>query len=253
MVAVSELAEKIRADRDDGLTYKELAKKHRVSFRDISTILKGDEAEVSKEVEHKEWKKLKPLVYSLMQVQGVKTPEEGLRQAYEMQAKMNPYILYHGVKTPKNLIEHLEKRVLSHKKEKEEVIETCSRLLKEADDKVTAMNLKIEEFKQELKKEIPETVEALLEKRVEETLDKMNDYEWADRFGINIVTKIYFKNAQDRGYDGDLADYLHNCVCRLYDDLGYEISWGNVIDGRRSYRLIDPDGQVWRYKQLIET
>jgi hypothetical protein len=66
-------------------------------------------------------------------VLGAKTPKEGLKHVYDISVKMNTYILYHGVKTPQDLIEQFEKRIKDMKDEKLELLKKCNSWKNEAE------------------------------------------------------------------------------------------------------------------------
>jgi len=58
-----------------------------------------------------------PLVYKIMRGLGVETPQEALEQAYRFIVKVNPYMLYYGIKSPVDLVKHLEARIEKLRKE----------------------------------------------------------------------------------------------------------------------------------------
>lgn len=51
---------------------------------------------------------LDPEIYTLMRHQGAKSREVAISQAIETQTAFNPYLLNHGLKTPKALVKHFE-------------------------------------------------------------------------------------------------------------------------------------------------
>lgn len=89
-------------------------------------------------------------LYILIRYQGTKSREEALSQAIETQHSFNPYILNHGLKTPKELIKFLEdkikieptnveyleldsERIIELEKRMEELIESTEHRLKNED------------------------------------------------------------------------------------------------------------------------
>ncbi|MFH0897850.1 MAG: hypothetical protein V1850_07405 [Candidatus Bathyarchaeota archaeon] len=58
-----------------------------------------------------------PLVYGIMRALGAENPKVGLEQAYKFIAKINPYVLNYNVKTPAELVSHLEAQINALKNE----------------------------------------------------------------------------------------------------------------------------------------
>ena len=61
------------------------------------------------------------LAYKLMRALGCSSPEEALKIAVGFAVKLNPYLLYRGVKTPSQLINYFEGQIEELKKELEEL------------------------------------------------------------------------------------------------------------------------------------
>jgi hypothetical protein len=184
MVTEEEKAEQVRVDYAAGLTYRELAKKHRKSLRDISIILKGGAAkEVATDNERDE------LIHCLMRVLGAKTPEEGLKQAYDTAVMMNPYVIYHGVKTPKELIKFFE-------------------------DQVAGLREQIRSYRDAIKE---------VKSNVEEFED-MDDYNLAQRLGVNDAVLAGYQRLLDEGIIPEsLGAFLNSAVYSVFKSRGYEL------------------------------
>lgn len=104
------------------------------------------EPEKTIQQEQKESHTLDPQIYTLIRYQGTHSQEEALSQAIETQRSFNPYILNHGLKTPKELIKFfedksqrestpslLEKRISKLEEMGKELLESAERRLKDDD------------------------------------------------------------------------------------------------------------------------
>ena len=69
------------------------------------------EKEETIQQEEKDSHPLDPQIYTLIRYQGTHSREEALSQAIETQHSFNPYILNHGLKTPKELIKFFENEI----------------------------------------------------------------------------------------------------------------------------------------------
>ena len=76
-------------------------------------VPKKPEPEPKKTVqqEQQESHPLDPQIYTLIRYQGTNSREEALSQAIDTQHSFNPYILNHGLKTPKELIKFFEEEL----------------------------------------------------------------------------------------------------------------------------------------------
>jgi len=54
---------------------------------------------------------LDPQIYTLIRYQGTHSQEEALSQAIETQHSFNPYLLHHGMKTPKEFVKFVEEKI----------------------------------------------------------------------------------------------------------------------------------------------
>ncbi len=61
--------------------------------------------------EHTDSHPLDPEIYTLIRYQGTHSREEAISQAIETQQVLNPYILNHGLKSPKELVEFFEEEI----------------------------------------------------------------------------------------------------------------------------------------------
>lgn len=100
----SELALKIKTDRENGVTYKEIAKKHRVSFSQISEVLKGEPR--GEAADSEEFRRLAPLLLQLMRVSGMLTLESGVKSSILLHVGFNKHALNHGFETSTEYVEH---------------------------------------------------------------------------------------------------------------------------------------------------
>jgi hypothetical protein len=113
-----------------GEPYNKIAKELRVSAKTIAkvsrlidageiTIDKKGVVSLAKKRGEEEAEALQ-FAYKLMRALGCSSLKEALTEAYEFAVKINPYMLYHGVKTPAELITFLENRIqeLKHENEK---------------------------------------------------------------------------------------------------------------------------------------
>ncbi len=69
---------------------------------------KGPETNIQHE--HTDFHPLDPKIYTLMRHQGTNSRELAISQAIETQHSFNPYVLNHGLKTPKELIQYFENK-----------------------------------------------------------------------------------------------------------------------------------------------
>lgn len=219
----------IKALIEEGYTDLEIAEKTGVVRQTVSKYRREADVEtplktVETEQVDEEWEEFKPHVYRLMRVLGVDTAKEALEKAHAFITKINPYVLYHGLGSPAELVSYFEEKV-------EETQTRSLKLMKEAE----AESSKLMETASSWKTKI-ETLELQLQ----------DENVLAMRLGVDRWSKVIYRYMIDRGLPEGWGPFINVCIRETMKGRGFRLEESRI--GKKTYYIMSPEGEVSRYR-----